>query len=521
LLLLSYRYRIPLWYKNIPAAETGEIHFVKIQFMQKTFAFFSRFLRPSLRSKVALVFVLPVLFLVLLLSYSHYLRERAAVEDQIRLNASQLGDVILGGLRQSMLVNDGSAIAGILRDIGTQGNIKRVWIIDLKSVVKQSSLPQEVGLQVNTNQPGCVECHKFSSDSMPLVIESVQSPGNLRVATPITNLPQCQTCHSASDKNLGILIMDASIVDMQARLQSDLSGNLLMALGIALLGMLSALALVNWLFIRRVEVIHAALSAFEQGEFSTRVKKNWTAEDELTQLADSFNGMADSIVEHEKKLHELASVRQQAIIEERERIARELHDGVAQFIGYVNTKLTAARLLLQKGQIQKTDETLVQIEREVQNQSLDVRASILGLRIVSQSGVGLAVSLRDFVDQCNRMSDFVITLEIDPQAKKVDLSAEAELQLVRVVQEAISNVRKHASARQAQVRLGWETGCLLVIIQDNGVGFNPWVWNGDQPSHFGLQTMRERAEMIGATLSIESAPGKGTVVTVQLKLEES
>lgn len=489
--------------------------------MQKIFALFNRILRPSLRLKVALVFLLPVLFLVLLLSYSHYLRERAAVEDQIRLNATQLGGVVLGALRHSMLVNDSSAIAGILNDVGQLGGIKRVWIIDLSQVIKQSSLPQEVGLRHNISMPGCVECHKFSPGSMPRLVETDQSPGNLRVAAPIENLPQCQTCHPASDKYLGVLLVDASVLDLQARLQSDFFGNMLMALGIALLGMFGALVLVNWLFIRRVEVIHNALSAFERGEFSTRVNKNWHSEDELTQLADSFNGMADSIVEHEKKLHELASVRQQAIIEERERIARELHDGVAQFIGYVNTKLIAARLLLQKNLVLKADENLAQIEHEVQSQSLDVRASILGLRIVSQSGVGLAVSLRDYIDQCNRMNDFTISLEIDPQVKTIQLGVEAELQLVRVVQEALSNVRKHAAARHAEVRLVCEAGFLLVIIHDDGVGFNPWAWSGDQLANFGLQTMSERAEMVGATLSIESEPGRGTTVKVRLKLEES
>jgi signal transduction histidine kinase len=477
-------------------------------------------MQPSLRFKVALVFVLPVLLLVLLLSYSHYLRERAAVEEQIRLSATQLGGVVLGALRQSMLVNDSAAIANTLNNVGQLGGIKRVWIINLSQVIKQSSLPQEVGIRHNISMPGCVDCHKFSPGLMPRVVETDQSPGNLRVAAPIENLPQCQTCHPASDKYLGVLLVDASILEMQARLKSDFFENLLMAFAITLLGLLSALLLVNWLFIRRVEVIHNALSAFEHGDFSARVNKNWHTEDELTQLGDSFNGMADSIVEHEKKLHELASVRQQAIIEERERIARELHDGVAQFIGYVNTKLTAARLLLQKGQIQKVDENLTQIEKEVQNQSLDVRASILGLRIVSQSGMGLSVGLRDYIDQCNRMSDFMITLEIDPQVKEITLAAEVELQLVRIIQEALSNVRKHAAARQARVRLVWATGFLLVIIQDNGVGFNPWAWSGDQLAHFGLQTMRERAEMVGATLSIESEPGRGTTVTVRLKLED-
>jgi signal transduction histidine kinase len=494
---------------------------MKRNFIQKAFGFLSRFFQPSLRTKVALVFILPVLILVVLLSYDHYTRDQQALQEQVHLNAVQLGNVVLGGLRQLMLVDDRSTIKAILADVGSQEGIKRVWIIDLNNVVQQSSISQEAGLKISVDMPGCVECHQSPAASIPLVVETSQSPGNLRVAVPIDNLPECQVCHSAANNHIGVLLMDASIVGMQARLQDDLSRNVLMSFGIILIGMLSSLGLVNWLFIRRVSVIHRALTAFEDGDYSTRIEKTWNTEDELTQLADSFNGMADSIVEHEKQLHELAAVRQHAIIEERERIARELHDGVAQFIGYVNTKLSAARLFLQKGQASKADEHLAQIEKEVQNQSLDVRASILGLRIASQSGAGLAVNLRDYIEQCNRMSDFTIDLAIDDHLDGFTLGAETELQLMRVVQEALSNVRKHAAAKTAQVSLTIDSGYLVVTIHDNGAGFNPWTWPGDQQAHFGLQTMRERAEMVGAQFSIMSEPGRGTSVTVRLKLNEA
>ncbi len=494
-------------------------------------------LYPSLRTKVALVFIIPVLILAGTLSYDHYTRDRDTLQGQVQQSTVQLGKVVLGGLRQMMLVNDRRTIAAILSDIGSQDGITRVWIIDLNNVIKQSSTAQNTGLardplgRISFDTPGCIECHKFPPGTRPLVTATDQAPDNLRIAAPINNLPECQTCHPATDRHLGVLLIDASIAGLQTRLQDDINRSALLSIAIVTFGLLSALALVNWLFIRRVTTIHRALSAFEDGDFSARITKTWNTQDELTQLADSFNGMADAIVDHETKLHQLTTVRQQAIIEERERIARELHDGVAQFIGYVNIKISAARLLLQKGQPTKADENLAQIEKEVQNQALDVRASILGLRIASQSGAGLAVNLRDYVEQCNRMSDFVIDLEIHPQLATLLLAAETELQLMRIVQEALSNVRKHASAIRAQVRLTLvpqapelpvnisNADQIMISIHDNGVGFNPWNWPGDQQAHFGLQTMRERAEMIGAQLSIVSEPGRGTTVTVRLSYQ--
>jgi len=88
--------------------------------------------------------------------------------------------------------------------------------------------------------------------------------------------------------------------------------------------------------------------------------------------------MADELAEHEAQVMETTRVRELAIVEERERIARELHDGIAQFLGYVTTKSQAAHLFIEKGDTQKADGFMRQIEAETRKQALDVRASILG-----------------------------------------------------------------------------------------------------------------------------------------------
>ena len=203
------------------------------------------------------------------------------------------------------------------------------------------------------------------------------------------------------------------------------------------------------------------------------------------------------------------------------RIARELHDGVAQFLGYVNTKIIAISTLLEKKENQAAQKHIDQIMQAVHDQSVDVRASIVGLKLAERSGGDLAVSLREYVHQCNLLLDLPIELVIEPQAEKIQLNPEVELHLMRIVQEAISNIRKHASANFAQIRLAIAGDVLVLSIQDDGVGFNPWQLNIDHPPHFGLQTMHERAELAGAELSLVSEPGVGTTVTLRLRLEKT
>jgi len=487
--------------------------------------FFSRLSEPfkklDLRFKVALVFTLPIFALVIYLSYDHYLVENELLMKQAQSTATQLGNIVRSSLSHSMLLNDRAMLSGAIHDIGGEENIQRVSIINLNGEVRESNIPSEVGQKLNTSTAGCVECHQLPEGKRPKVLSTLDSNGQLRVAVPIANELDCQKCHDPVNKNLGMLLVDVSVSATQADLRNDLRKNLLWSFVIAGLGIIGGLILVNRLVVRRVEVLHNTFNAFEDGDLSARVDKTWQSEDEITRLAQSFNRMADSLVHHEDEQRGLSQMRQQAIIEERERIARELHDGVAQFIGYVNTKVLAVRQLLKQNRVEEADQLLQQVEQAVQDQSNDVRASIIGLKMASESGTGLAADLRQYVSQTNRLADFVIELELDPRTEEVPLDAEVELHLLRIVQEALSNIRKHASARQAQVRLDRYEGDLVLQVRDDGLGFNPWQWSGEHRGHFGLQTMHERAEVIGAVLTIESEPGQGTVVMVRLKVWEN
>jgi len=216
------------------------------------------------------------------------------------------------------------------------------------------------------------------------------------------------------------------------------------------------------------------------------------------------------------RLHE--QVLDGAVLEERERIGRELHDGLAQVLGYINTQTLAIRKLLASGRTAEAEEQLRAMEEAARDVYTDVRASILGLRTSLVSRDGLVPSLRKYLEGYSKLAGAEVGLEVGEGAETLSLAPSTELQLMRIVQEALSNIRKHAKATSATVRLAAEGEALMVEVSDDGQGFDL-----DRPvrigwPRFGLQTMRERAHALGGDLELVSSPGRGTRVIVRIPL---
>jgi nitrate/nitrite-specific signal transduction histidine kinase len=207
-------------------------------------------------------------------------------------------------------------------------------------------------------------------------------------------------------------------------------------------------------------------------------------------------------------------VQAMAITEERERIAREMHDSLAQLLGYVNTKAQAADQFLQNGNTDRGREHLQQLSKAAREAYSDVREGILGLRTASELEQGVIGAISDFIERWQDQTGLQVDLEIDYTGRAADaLSAISELQLLRIVQEALSNVRKHSGASRASVELREQDDGVLVRISDNGSGFDPETFERRSIPRFGLSIMRERAAAVGGWLEIKSSYGEGTVVT--------
>ena len=210
-----------------------------------------------------------------------------------------------------------------------------------------------------------------------------------------------------------------------------------------------------------------------------------------------------------------------AITEERTRIAREIHDGLAQDLSYMVLKIGAAQKLSSQNKERELQKELRDISDQLRRDMRDVRRIIFALRPLDIETLGFQPALKKFVKEFGQANE--IELQLQVQGDSGHLSPKLETALFRLMQEALNNIRKHAQARRVWVDLVIdERRTATLSIRDNGHGFD--VEQGLQAARIrgsvGLVQMRERAERAGGTFSLESAPGKGTRIEVKLPIRE-
>jgi signal transduction histidine kinase len=213
--------------------------------------------------------------------------------------------------------------------------------------------------------------------------------------------------------------------------------------------------------------------------------------------------------------HELENL---AITEERGRIGREMHDGMAQVLAYVNTKAQAVKEYLKAGKPEEANRQLSQLAAAAREAYTDVREGILALRSQPSAERSLEQVLKTYFAQWQAASGIAgeIILE-EPLA----VPPRVELQLLRIIQESLANVRKHARASRVRVSVQGKASGLEASVEDDGSGFEPdKVARADLP-RFGLTIMRERAESVGGRIEVQSTLSGGTRVVFTLpKMEE-
>ncbi len=207
--------------------------------------------------------------------------------------------------------------------------------------------------------------------------------------------------------------------------------------------------------------------------------------------------------------------RQRAVLSERTRIAREMHDSLAQVLGAVHLRLRA----LETGVGTLTDDAVVaEVEAlaDVCAEAYrDVRETILGLRDANRHAErSLEDNLRSYLEAYSTQSGIGARLD-NEVGHEVALSPRAEVHIIRIVQEALTNVRKHAGARSVVVSIRGDDTTTCFVVADDGVGFDTEATAGSQDG-YGLFTMRDRAALLGGTVQVHSAPGAGTTVTASV-----
>ena len=241
----------------------------------------------------------------------------------------------------------------------------------------------------------------------------------------------------------------------------------------------------------------------------------WLARYEADPFTDTdlilLESLADQVViaiQHGLMTSQLQSF---SVIEERSRIAREMHDGLAQVLGYLNLQVQTLETLRKRGKWDALQSELAQMREAVQTAHADVRENILSLRTTLANEKGLISAIDEYLNEFSIQTQ-IKTQFINEVEGALNIASLAEVQLVCILQEALANVRKHAHANKVSITIKQQTRSqaefLLMEVTDDGVGFN----GNNSNRSFGLQTMHERALTVGGELTVRSAPDSGTTV---------
>jgi signal transduction histidine kinase len=214
---------------------------------------------------------------------------------------------------------------------------------------------------------------------------------------------------------------------------------------------------------------------------------------------------------HQRLRRHAATVEQLAISRERNRLARDLHDTLAHSLSALTVQLEALHSLLVHDPM-ATQDAVDEILILARNGLEDSRKAIQALRTDPVETLGLAGALRDMLQAFQARTGVQANLTV--AGEKPDLTTEEAQALFRIAEEGLTNVERHAAARQVIVRLAFGSDRSDLVLRDDGIGFDP---AGVDPDRYGLTGMQERAAMIGATLEVNSCPGGGTEVWCSLE----
>jgi len=253
----------------------------------------------------------------------------------------------------------------------------------------------------------------------------------------------------------------------------------------------------------RLDRLSEGTHAWSKGDFTQLVED--ASGDEIGQLAYNLNQMA-------RQLQNLLDTRAQLmVVEERNRLARDLHDSAKQQAFAAAAQISAARKLMPQnpGAAQASIE---EAERLIDDLRKELTILIEELRPAALEGKGLALALREYAENWSRQNG--IELRVNTQQER-PLPLDVEQMIFRIIQEALANVARHSQASRVEIGLVYSNLEIICTIYDDGIGFD----TEKISDGFGIRSMQERANALGSAVTFESAPGKGTRISVTVALE--
>ncbi|MEH7884541.1 sensor histidine kinase [Bacillus sp. JJ1609] len=257
------------------------------------------------------------------------------------------------------------------------------------------------------------------------------------------------------------------------------------------------------------------VTTLRRGKFSERIITYEKDEiglisEELNQLSEHFQEQVHSLQRLAEEKTELSqTARAAAIMEERQRLARDLHDVVSQQL-FALSMMSSASLRLFEQNPEKAKQQLEQISEIAVKAQGEMRALLLHLRPVQLSGESLCDGIVKLIQELKQKTSLNFEASVD---EIENLSKAGEEHIFRIVQEALSNILRHADASKVKLVLSEEDTYIHLFIGDNGKGFNI---HNERMASYGLKTMRERCEQIGGTYNIRSKEKEGTYIDIRI-----
>ena len=236
--------------------------------------------------------------------------------------------------------------------------------------------------------------------------------------------------------------------------------------------------------------------------------------DSLWQVQQPITAKEISVALNTKNKDLLGELEYQAVLKERTRLAREIHDGLAQTLAFLKMETARMQIYTSKGEIILIDEALQACHQTLSDAYLDVRQSIDNLRRAPNE------DLTTWLDMTASNFKVLTGLAIDVSNVKLNYSFPNKIkaQIIRIIEEALTNIRKHAQPSAVSISAFEHNGSAIIEINDDGCGFMPE--DVSSSSKYGLRSMRERAETINADFQIISAPDMGTTIRLHIPISE-
>jgi two-component system, NarL family, sensor histidine kinase LiaS len=298
--------------------------------------------------------------------------------------------------------------------------------------------------------------------------------------------------------------MDILVEQVLPALQVVLPSATFLAIPAVLISVFFGFLTARW-FDMRLNNMRSAAQAWRLGDFSVKAgESELDFEDEITAFGRELDGMA-------QELNSLLHARQElAAIQERSNLASDLHDSVKQQITAAAFQISAARALFTTNP-EAAQSSLVEAENLIHAAHQELNSIIFELRPVALKSGDLARSISDYATAWARQNPLELSLNLQGSEQ---VPERAQQELIRFVQEALSNIARHSRASRAAIEMSCHGSRLVLSIQDDGEGFDP-VTVQSKPG-FGLSTMRERVTRLGGSFSVQSQPGHGTRVTAEI-----